>query len=227
MKKEIKKIITIIKAAPQLKTQIFCTLLFLIIGIIFELGTNKVFSYSILSIVYLSTTTMYIFQTIMSVCYSGLVQSSSEAKKLQAKFPLYIKSLINIIFFFIISLHRVYIASKPEPDISIKESISLQCFFILSFSVLCFFLPIYEIISYKFFWLSLVGIVLTFPIMIWILHAIIHSQSFYSIKNLTFIVAIPLGFLILIAGSLLSIFLANLLYKYPISAHVMRFNNKA
>jgi hypothetical protein len=39
--------------------------------------------------------------------------------------------------------------------------------------------------------------------------------------------AIAIGFLIMIAGSLLSILVANLLYKYPISAHVMKENNKA
>jgi hypothetical protein len=225
MKKEIKKIITIIKAAPQLKTRIISALLFLIVGILFELGASRSTSYGILGAVYLSITTTYIFQSVMSVCCSGLVQTSSSAKKLQVKSPLYIKSLMNIIFFFIISLHRVYIASKPEPDISIKESISLQCFFILSFSALYFFLSIYEIISYKFFWLSLVGIILLFvPMVIGIHYAVSHAQFFY---NLTFPVTITSGFLIILIGSLLSIALANLLYKYPISAHVMRVNNKA
>ena len=39
--------------------------------------------------------------------------------------------------------------------------------------------------------------------------------------------AVIIGYLIIIVGSLLSILLANLLYKYPISAHVMKANNKA
>ena len=39
--------------------------------------------------------------------------------------------------------------------------------------------------------------------------------------------AIALGFLIIIAGSLLAILTANLLYKYPISAHMMKENTKS
>lgn len=39
--------------------------------------------------------------------------------------------------------------------------------------------------------------------------------------------AVIIGYLIIVVGSLLSILLANLLYKYPISAHVMKANTKA
>lgn len=228
MKKEIKKIITIIKAAPQLKTRIICTLLFLIAGICIELAANTSTSYNALGLVYISCAAGYVYQTIMLVSCSGLAQTSSSAKKLQTSFPFYIKMLMNSIFFFIISLHRIYIASKPALDISIKESISTQCFYILMFSAICFLSSIFEILSQKFFCLSLISIiVLSATIIIWIRYAIAHSLPFYNITNLTFPIAITLGFLMIIAGSLLAILIANLLYKYPISAHVMRVNNKA
>lgn len=227
MKKEIKKIITIIKAAPQLKTRIITALSFLIAGICFEITAKTLSTYNILGLFYLSNVTGQIYQTIMSVSCTGLGQTSSSAKKLQISFPFYIKLLVNSILFFIVSFNSVYIASKPALDMSIKESISLQCFYILMFSTICFLSSIYEILSHKFFGPSLVGMILfSFIFVTMITYSIVHPQSFFNITNLTFPIAITLGFLILIAGSLLSTLLANLLYKYPISAHVMRVNNK-
>lgn len=139
MKKEFKLMINIIKAAPQLKTRIINTLLFLIGGTLLEIGASIHISYGVIGAVYLSITTTDIFKAIMSVSCSGLGQTSSSSKKLQVKFTFYIQLFMNIIFFFVISLHRVYIANKPALDMSIKEDISLHCFNIILFCVICFF----------------------------------------------------------------------------------------
>ena len=226
MKKEFKLMINIIKAAPQLKTRIINTLLFLIGGTLLEIGASIHISYGVIGAVYLSITTTDIFKAIMSVSCSGLGQTSSSSKKLQVRFAFYIQLFMNIIFFFVISLHRVYIANKPALDMSIKEDISLHCFNIILFCVICFFLFIYETISPKFVRLSVFCMLLPFiTIMILITLTIKHSHSIFDISNLTFPIAIVTGLLLIISGSLLSIILASLLYKFPISERFMIVNN--
>ena len=108
-----------------------------------------------------------------------------------------------------------------------KENINMQCFGIVFFSALCFISSIYNILSKKFFSLSLVGIIsFSVTYMIVFIHSIKHPQFFYNVTVFTFPTAITSGFLIIFAGSLLSLLVANLLYKYPLSAHIIKVNNK-
>ncbi len=227
MKKDIKLMISIIKAAPQLKFGIINTMLSLSAGICIELASSKFFEYNFLGLLFLSNATEVIYQSIILVSCSGLGQTSSSAKKLQASFPFYLQLLINSIFFFFISIHRVYIASNPALELSMKENINMQCFGIVFFSALCFISSIYNILSKKFFSLSLVGIIsFSVTYMIVFIHSIKHPQFFYNVTVFTFPTAITSGFLIILAGSLLSLLVANLLYKYPLSAHIIKVNNK-
>ncbi|WP_295095326.1 hypothetical protein [Ruminococcus sp.] len=227
MKKDIKLMISIIKAAPQLKFGIINTMLSLSGGICIELASSKFFEYNFLGLLFLSNATEVIYQSIILVSCSGLGQTSSSAKKLQVSFPFYLQLLINSIFFFFISIHRVYIASNPALELSMKENINMQCFGIVFFSALCFISSIFNILSKKFFSLSLVGIIsFSVTYMIVFIHSIKHPQFFYNVTVFTFPTAITSGFLIIFAGSLLSLLVANLLYKYPLSAHVIKVNNK-
>ena len=79
MKKEIRKIITIIKAAPNLKANITTYIIMLGLGVLSFVQKNSIET----SKLCLIACTSFIHQTIMTASGSGLIQSSSSAKRMQ------------------------------------------------------------------------------------------------------------------------------------------------
>ena len=84
---------------------------------------------------------------------------------------------------------------------------------------------VFEIISYKKLVLGLIGLV--FSIIPLVICVVSNNKTLDIFHHISINSAIVAGFLIITAGSLLSILIANLLYKYPVSAHVMKVNNTA
>ena len=161
------------------------------------------------------------FMSIVNTSGSGLAQSSPSAKKLQTVYPFYIQIPLYIIAFLLISIHRLYIVSKPLPNLSLQESYAKHGTLILAFSVLCINFMLYEILFSKRTLLSIIFMVIIF------IPTIIFTSMLDEFFKINMKSSIAIGFLIMIAGSLLSTLVANLLYKYPVSAHVMKENNKA
>ncbi|MBR4357215.1 MAG: hypothetical protein IKQ00_04750 [Butyrivibrio sp.] len=222
MKKEFKKIITIIKAAPQLKSQFFIALFLFAGGAFCEFSSN-LGNTGILGIFACIST---IYQSIMQSNGSSMVQSSAAAKKFQTLYPFIIQIPYNIIIFAILSWHRVYLADKPLNNMSATCNYATQCSLIILYSMLIFFSIIFQIISNRFFVIGIIFMSLSIvPIVISISFVGLRMQAL--LYRITSTNAVIIGYLIIIVGSLLSILLANLLYKYPISAHVMKANNKA
>jgi hypothetical protein len=156
---------------------------------------------------------------------SSIVQSSASAKKFQTLYPFIVQIPYSIILFALLSWHRVYLASKPLHDISADRNYATQCGLIILYSMLIFFSIIIEIIIRKFFAFGIICISLS-------LLPIVISISFIGLRmpsllyKLTLTASIATGFAIVITGSLISILAANLFYKYPISAHIMKVNNR-
>lgn len=217
MKKEVKKIITILKATPKLKLNIIASVVLFLLGMIGELLSHSNLS----NMIFFTNSAIIFFMSIVNTSGSGLAQSSPSAKKLQTVYPFYIQIPLYIITFLLISIHRLYIVSKPLPNLSLQESYAKHGTLILVFSVLCINCMLYGILFSKRTLLSII-----FMVIIFIPTVILTSMldEFFKINMKS---AISIGFLIMIAGSLLSILVANLLYKYPVSAHVMKENNKA
>lgn len=217
MKKEVKKIITILKATPKLKLNIIASVVLFLLGMIGEL-----LSYSNLSnMIFFTNSAIIFFMSIVNISGSGLAQSSPSAKKLQTVYPFFIQIPLYIITFLLISIHRLYIVSKPLPNLSLQESYAKHGTLILAFSVLCINFMLYEILFSKRTLLSIIFMVIIF------IPTIIFTSMLDEFFKINMKSAIAIGFLIMIAGSLLSILVANLLYKYPVSYHVMAENNKA
>ncbi|WP_026655271.1 hypothetical protein [Butyrivibrio sp. AE3003] len=222
MKKEITKIMTIIKAAPQLKSQIFIGIFLFVGGVFCEFSSDL----GNTGIIGLSTCVCLIYQSIMISSGSSIVQSSASAKKLQTLYPFILQMPFHIIIFALLSWHRVYLSSKPIPDMSADRIYAIQCGLIILYSIAIFIISISEIITRKFFVFGVICICITYaPIILSICFIGIRVPSL--LYKLTLTASIAAGFAIVITGSLLSILVANLLYKYPISAHVMKANNKA
>ena len=221
MKKDIKLMISIIKAAPQMKQKIIGSVLLLFIGILSEILTVSFNNSGGLLLIDAAIT---YYQCSMLVCGANLVQSSSTAKKLQTTYPFFIQIPAYFIIFLIMSIYRAYLANKPLDNIPLSQNYAIQCEHILLISLVFFATMICEIIIHKFFVLGLIALLCTaLPLILYANSNALLSNYFYSITLTNAIIA---GIFIIIAGSLLSVLIANLLYKYPISAHVMKMNNK-
>ena len=161
----------------------------------------------------------------MVVSGSDIVQSSSAAKKLQTVYPFFILLPAQIIVFTLLSIYRVYLASKPMNDMTQPKNYAVQCEHILIISLVFFVTMICEIIMHKFY---VFGII-TFVILV--VPLILYSDSNALISNffssITLTDSILSGLLIIIAGSLLAILTANLLYNHPIADQIIKLNNKA
>lgn len=216
MKKEIRKIITIIKAAPNLKANTISSIITLCVGMIllakqgFLTGTGKIL---------FITCTTFIQQAIMLSSGSGLIQSSSSAKRMQTFYPCIIQFPFSILMYTIIAFHSIYIDTTFD--------ISWSCWFIILYSILIAGLEIMPHVNYKYFGFGFICtmlIIIPYAVIIcnFEKHNILHLPSSLALTN-----AVIIGYLIVITGSLLSILIANLLYKSPISAHVMKANTKA
>lgn len=222
MKKEITKIMTIIKAAPQLKSQIFTALLLLASGALCEFSST-LGNAGILGTI---TCTSVIYQSIMISNGSSIVQTSASAKKFQTIYPFIIQIPYHIIIFAILSWHRIYLASKPLNDMPANRNYAIQCGLIILYSILIFFTIFFEIICSRFLVIGVIFMSLTIvPIVFSTSYIGSHMPTF--LYKLTLTNSITTGLVIIILGSLLSIPAANLFYKYPISAHVMKANTKA
>lgn len=217
MKKEVKKIITILKATPKLKLNIIASVVLFLLGMIGELLSHSNLS----NMIFFTNSAIFFFTSIVNTSGSGLAQSSPSAKKLQTVYPFYIQIPLYIITFLLISIHRLYIVSKPLPNLSLQESYAKHGTLILAFSVLCINFMLYKILFSKRTLLSIIFMVIIF------IPTIIFTSMLDEFFKINMKSSIAIGFLIMIAGSLLSILVANLLYKYPVSYHVMTENNKA
>ena len=224
MKRDINRIITLVKASPNLKTNIICSITMFLSGLTIEIASSYSKSNNIGGI-FIINSVLYLYQGIFLASKSGLVQSSPSAKKLQTVYPFFIRVPIYLLTFIIISLHRFYITNKALPDISSEEHYASQCTYILCLSIICFCYLVFEIISFKKLVLGLIGLV--FSIIPLVICVVSNNKTLDIFHHISINSAIVAGFLIITAGSLLSILLANLLYKYPVSAHVMKVNNKA
>lgn len=221
MKKDIKLMISIIKAAPQMKQKVLGSVLILFIGILSEILTVSFNNSGGLLLIDAAIT---YYQCSMLVCGSNLVQSSATAKKLQTTYPFFIQIPAYFIIFMILSLYRAYLSGKPMGDIPQPQNYAIQCEHILLISLVFFATMICEIIIHKFFVLGLIALLCTaLPLILYANSNALLSNYFYSITLTNAIIA---GIFIIIAGSLLSVLTANLLYKHPMSAYVMKANNK-
>ena len=222
MKKEFKLIISIIKATPQIKQKIYYSVLISFLGIISDICTA---SYNNAAGLMVLSGVLILYQCIMIVCGSDIVQSSTVAKKLQTVYPFFIIIPSQIIIFISLSFYRVYLASKPMNDMTQQKNYAVQCEHILIISLVFFVTMICEIIMQKYYVFGIITfVILVVPLILYSNTNALISNFFFSI---TLTDSILSGLLIIIAGSLLAILTANLLYNHPIADQIIKLNNKA
>lgn len=214
MFKEMKKAFAIARYGLRFKMQIIMGLLFLAVGLIVDIisrGSTFIGGF------YIILSGMFIFQLIISMDGSTLIQSSSYKRKIQTKYPfLAVVPVTAFSFTAIVIIHSI-MANKAFDGISQVDNYNRQGLYILTMGAMMMATMIYFGICYKYFVLGMVLLViLIMPLST--VTTFLSSKAMETggeIYKLSF--CIPVAYLMFIIGCVLMYVLSVALYKKPLS----------
>lgn len=220
MKKDFLLAVKLMKYGLSVKLELALGLICLIAGIFTDI---KLKGSSFIGGFYISLSFLFLFQLLLSIDVSTLVQSSAYKKKIQLVLPyLFVIPAILLTFTLTIILHIALIRRGVE-GYSDSENFLMQTNYILLLSIMLGIVMIYFGFCYKYFVVSTV--ILIFVIIA--VEAIANIGMFHRIcQSLPLTIAV--SYLILIAGIALSCLFSALLYRKKLSQVAFHgFNKKA
>lgn len=219
MIKELKKAFAIARYGLRFKTQIVFGLIFLAIGLlvdIFSRGSTYLGGF------YIVLSGMFIYQLIISMDGSTLIQSSSYKRKIQTKYPFLAVIPVTAVFFTIIVVIHSLMAFKTYPDISAVDNYNRQGLYILTMGAMMMLTMIYFGICYKYF---MVGMLLLF-VMVMPLSTASSMLSNWAMEQgreiFKLYFCIPAAYILFAIGAVLMYVLSVALYKKPLSKLAVR-----
>lgn len=191
----------------QFKMQVTMAALFFVVGIIIEIVTK---GSSYLGGFYIFLCTMFVFQLIVSMDVSTLIQSSAMKRNFQIKYP-YIASvpIMFTVYTAVVIFHFIHGATADA------DTLAKQCKVIVTLGIAFFGTIIYLGITYKY---MVVGSVVFCLVMIPFLSI---AQADYGpineFFNIGLVPATIVGYAFVIAGFVISNLLMKAFYKKDIS----------
>lgn len=213
MFEQVKKGLKLVKYGLTFKMQIAFSVIFLLFGVFVEFagrGRNMLGGF------YIVLSAMFVIQLIISMDISTMVQTSPYKKKLQTSIPILTCTPIMLFSYTVVVLIRLYyiyldpaISENPENQGAVKAGL-------MAIILLLFFVSAYMGICFKYFLVSLIGLVLfVYPISF-----IFHELSIYKIVNeIPTAAIVAAGYVLIIAGQCISYLLTRLTYKKDLSKY--------
>lgn len=215
MIKDLKLACHLIKFGLAFKMELFFGILFAVIGIItefFSKGATFVGGFYIVLSVFM------IFQLILSLDLSTLLQSSGYKRKIQLTFPyLVVVPLMLIAFTIVVILHVSFIYTGVD-GYSADDNLLMQTQYLLLLGFTLFLTQIYFGLCYKYFLLSTIALVVTIMPAILVINVFSFMTDICSSLPLT----ILLSYILVLAGSALSYLLSACLYRKNLSKSVFQ-----
>ncbi len=206
--KELIRAYKIVGYGMSIKKQLAFAVGFAILGLIFEIITR---GGNIIGAFYIILSGMFIYQLIISVDVSTLVQSSPFKKRIQCTYPVLATTPFIYVTLAVLSVVHWIFAKTGGPETAAQQG---QMMFVLG--TLLFIVMVYFGCTYKFFVVS----------MILMCVGISFSMGFLfhlaEIINMSFGVSVIYAFAMTTLGSLLAYVLSNALYKYPLDKLAFR-----
>ena len=203
------KYLKLCKYSFKFKTNIAFLILFFAIGVINELVTSGT---EYLGGFYIVLTGIYMFQFIMSLSMSDMIQSSGIGRKIHLDVPVTLNVMLSIVLYTLLVAYRLCMAHlHPEKAPRIATSL-------LMIDVMFFVLFIYTGFVYKYFLVTILIFAFTFAFVL------TGSNILMRIPGLviTMPVAVIAGYAAIFFGAILQYIICRALVNIPISQRAFR-----
>lgn len=209
--------LTLTKYGIKAKMQFAMATLFFIIGVIVDIFSN---GSSYIGGFYVVLSGMFIFQSIISIDASTLIQSSGYKKKIQVAYPYYAIIPIVTVFYTIIVIVHAKMAGSTMGGLTVEENYNRQVVYLFAMNALLFVTLVYFGVCYKYF---IVGMILLL-IAVLPLSMATFAEEEWICAHFTLSQVIIIGYVLMIVGFIVSILISKLLYRKPLSKVAVRVN---
>ena len=208
--REMKDFFTLCKYSFKFTTNITFMLIFLGIGVVTEVvskGTQYLGGF------YVVLCSMYMFQFVMSLSMSDMIQSSGIGRRIQLDIPVKLNLTLSFVLITILIIFRSVMAGRyPEKANEIATSL-----FVID--ILIFQLFIYTAVVYKYFLASIIIFCLVIGFITAGLTFITNLDMF---GGLTLSTSIILGYVLIAVGAALQYLICRLIIRKPVSQRAFR-----
>lgn len=162
---------------------------------------------------YVVLCSMYMFQFVMSLSMSDMIQSSGIGRRIQLDIPVKLNFTLSFILFTALIIFRTIMAGRyPEK----ANEIAISLFMI---DILIFQMFLYTAFVYKYFLASIIVFCLAIAIITAGLTFVTNLDLF---KGLTLNTSIILGYVLIVTGTVLQYLICRLLIRKPVSQRAFR-----
>lgn len=206
----MKDFFALCKYSFKFSTNITFMLIFLGIGVVTEVvskGTQYLGGF------YVVLCSMYMFQFVMSLSMSDMIQSSGIGRRIQLDIPVKLNLTLSFVLFTVLIIFRSIMAGRyPEKANEIATSL-----FVID--ILIFQLFIYTAVVYKYFLASIIIFCLVIGFVTAGLTFITNLDMF---GGLTLSTSIILGYVLIAVGAALQYLICRLIIRKPVSQRAFR-----
>lgn len=213
MLKDIKLGFQLLKYSYRLKTNIIVTGLILAVGMVVEIFSKGT---SLVGGVYFMLVGTFVYQMIMSMDISQMIQSTGMKKRLQLIIPVISSTLVYMVIYTFLVIERAILIRQGAAD---RDQLMYTLFTIIVVMVTMF---LFISISYKFFAAGIVVFLVTFTIAFFGLQIAYGTSVSAFICNMKYGIFVILGYAVILFGAVLEYFIGKLLYKNPLSEFAFR-----
>ena len=208
--KDMINFLKLCKYSFKFKTNVIFLGVFFMIGLINEIVTKGT---QYLGGFYIVICSIYMFQFIMSLSMSDMIQSSGIGRRIQLDMPVKLNVFMSVVLYTLLIIYRI-IMTGMHPELSRDIAVSL-----FMIDVMFFLLFIYTAFVYKYFLASVLVFCFTFVFVISGLN-IINNLDLFNRLSLTD--AIVIGYIVILIGAILQYLICRLLIRVPISQRAFR-----
>lgn len=214
---DIKMGFALTKYGLKLKLQLGMAAVFFILGIVIDVNSK---GSTYLGGFYIVLAGMFIFQCIISMDASTLIQSSGYKKKMQIRYPYAAVIPLVVGFYTIIVIVHGIMAQNPMDGLTAAQNYDRQVTYLFAMNLLLFATLLYFGLCYKYF---IVGMLMLFAV-VFPLTIFISNFQEWIVNTFTLTSAIIMGYVLMAVGFAVSILLANVFYRKPLSRLAVRVN---
>ena len=208
--KEMIRFLKLCKFSFKFKTNMIFLIVFFVIGVINELVTGGT---QYLGGFYIVLCSIYMFQFVMSLSMSDMIQASPIGRRIQLDMPVKLNAFLAIVLYTFLAIFRIYMARMNPAN---ERDITISLFMI---DVMFFEIFIYTAFVYKYFLVSVFVFCFTFAFLANGLHI---TSKLGILHNLTLNYSVLIGYLVILIGAILQYLICRLLVKKPISQRAFR-----